>query len=88
MPDCDTERFASGEELLRETKRFDIVFLDIQMDGINGIQAAKTLRDRNLQRYLPGLWKRQKGKEIKGRAVLYQVKWQNGYFEPGAYSIR
>ena len=46
MPDCDTERFASGEELLRETKRFDIVFLDIQMDGMNGIEAARSLRER------------------------------------------
>lgn len=47
MPDCHTELFASGEALLKETKVFDIIFLDIQMDGINGIQAARTLRNKN-----------------------------------------
>lgn len=46
MPDCNTELFASGEALLKETKVFDIIFLDIQMDGINGMQAARTLRNK------------------------------------------
>lgn len=46
MPDCDTALFASGEELLRETKIFDIIFLDIHMDGINGMQAARILRNK------------------------------------------
>ncbi len=46
MPDCNTELFASGEALLKETNVFDIIFLDIQMDDINGIQAARMLRNK------------------------------------------
>lgn len=45
-PDCDIELFASGEELLKADTVFDIIFLDIQMDGINGIETAKTLRNK------------------------------------------
>lgn len=44
MPDCDPESYATGEELLAAGKQFDIVFLDIQMDGMDGIETAKTLR--------------------------------------------
>lgn len=39
--------FATGEELLNAGEEFDIVFLDIRMEGINGIEAARTLRQRN-----------------------------------------
>ena len=46
IPDCNIELFASGETLLKETKIFDIIFLDIQMDGINGIQTARMLRNK------------------------------------------
>ena len=46
IPDCDIELFASGETLLKETKIFDIIFLDIQMDGINRIQTARMLRNK------------------------------------------
>lgn len=41
---CFVETFSTGEELLAEGKRFDIVFLDIQMDGINGIETARALK--------------------------------------------
>ena len=40
------ESYAAGEELLASGRRFDIVFLDIQMDGINGIEAARKLREK------------------------------------------
>lgn len=43
---CRVEAYAAGEELLASGKVFDIVFLDIRMDGINGIEAAKSLRKR------------------------------------------
>ena len=43
-PRSNIETYATGEELLAAGKRFDIVFLDIQMDGMNGIEAARKLR--------------------------------------------
>ena len=43
-PESSIEAYATGEELLAAGKRFDIVFLDIQMDGMNGIEAARELR--------------------------------------------
>ncbi|OYP02640.1 hypothetical protein CG709_10585, partial [Lachnotalea glycerini] len=39
--------FKSGEELLDFHDKFDLVFLDIAMDGMNGIQAGKKLREIN-----------------------------------------
>ena len=45
--DCDVACFLSGEELLAAAKSFDIIFLDIQMDGMNGIEAAKEVREKN-----------------------------------------
>ena len=47
MPDCEIERFLSGEDLLLCGALFDIYFLDIQMEKMNGIEAAKKLRERN-----------------------------------------
>lgn len=46
-PGNSIEACATGEELLASEKRFDIVFLDIQMDGMNGIEAAKETREMN-----------------------------------------
>lgn len=45
--DCDVSRFGSGEELVesgRTSDRFDIVFLDVSMEGMDGIETAKKLR--------------------------------------------
>lgn len=39
--------FGSGEELLSSDKTFDIVFLDIEMNELNGIQTTKELNIRN-----------------------------------------
>ena len=44
QPESRIEAYATGEELLASGKRFDIVFLDIQMEGMNGIEAARGLR--------------------------------------------
>lgn len=44
-PDCRIEMFATGQELLDRKEQFDIIFLDIQMDGINGIETARKLRE-------------------------------------------
>ena len=47
QPESRIEAYATGEGLLTSGKRFDIVFLDIQMEGMNGIEAARSLREKN-----------------------------------------
>lgn len=42
-------QFSSGEELLRYDRQIDILFLDIQMKGIDGIETAKKLRCRKFK---------------------------------------
>lgn len=46
QPGSHIEAYTAGEELLASQKRFDLVFLDIQMEGMNGIEAAKKLREQ------------------------------------------
>ena len=46
QPGNHIEACVTGEALLASGKRFDIVFLDIQMEGMNGIEAAKKLREQ------------------------------------------
>ena len=45
--DCQIDFFSSGEAFLRNYRPFQhvVVFLDINMDGISGIEVAKTLRE-------------------------------------------
>ncbi|MDE6024644.1 MAG: response regulator [Lachnospiraceae bacterium] len=45
--DINIELYGAGDELLAAEKQFDIVFLDIQMNGTNGIETARKLRERN-----------------------------------------
>lgn len=40
-------QFPSGEELLKETLQFDLIFLDVQMGNMNGIDTGKILRHKN-----------------------------------------
>lgn len=45
--ECQVDEFYSGEEfveLKEEVGKYDIVFLDMQMDKMNGIETAKYLR--------------------------------------------
>lgn len=42
-PEC----YKTGDELLAAGKPFDMVFLDIQMEGTDGIETARVLRKRN-----------------------------------------
>lgn len=44
----DVYQYPSGEALISDKKIFDIVFLDQQMPGLNGMQVARTLRNRNI----------------------------------------
>ena len=46
-PDFNISDFATGEELLAAGRDFDIIFLDIQMEGMGGIEAARNLREQN-----------------------------------------
>ena len=43
-PDFNISGFATGEELVAAGTGFDMIFLDIQMKGMGGIEAARTLR--------------------------------------------
>lgn len=40
------KRFYSGKELLTTAEAFDILFLDIKMPGLNGMDLAKALREK------------------------------------------
>ena len=40
------DTYSSGEELLMADRDYDIIFLDIQMDGMNGIDTARALRQK------------------------------------------
>lgn len=44
--------FSSGEELLNSGKDIDILFLDIQMGHLDGIETAKKMRNRGYKGYL------------------------------------
>lgn len=46
-PEADIIFFQSGEELLLAGKHIDILFLDIQMSGRNGMETARELRKRD-----------------------------------------
>jgi len=41
---CHTTVFTNGEELMQSDKFFDLIFVDIEMGGIDGIQAARAVR--------------------------------------------
>ena len=47
VPDCRIEVYTAGEELLAADRSFDLVFLDIQMQGLNGMETARALRAGN-----------------------------------------
>ena len=42
-------QFSSGEELLNYDKQIDILFLDIEMKGIDGLETARKLRRRKFK---------------------------------------
>lgn len=45
-------QFAGGEELLQSGKPIDILFLDIQMKGMDGMETARKLRSQNFNGFL------------------------------------
>jgi len=46
-PEADIVFFSSGEEFLLSDEHIDILFLDIQMEGRNGMEIAKELRKKD-----------------------------------------
>lgn len=42
-------QFSSGEELLKYNKPIEVLFLDIQMKNMNGMETAKKLRNHNFR---------------------------------------
>lgn len=46
-PEAEIVFFQSGEELLLSDKHIDILFLDIQMQGRNGMETARELRKKD-----------------------------------------
>lgn len=43
-PDCEVACFYTGRQLLETREHFDILLLDIQMEGLSGIEVARALR--------------------------------------------
>lgn len=49
---CVVRQFQSGKELLGEAEQFDLIFLDILMEDINGMDTARVIRDRAFDKLL------------------------------------
>lgn len=51
MP-CFIRSFYSGTELLRADETFDIIFLDIIMNDLDGLETARLIREKDYDRFL------------------------------------
>lgn len=47
LPDAVIDKYLSGDELIASGSKSDILFLDIQMPGMDGMETAKMLRQDN-----------------------------------------
>ncbi len=77
-------RFLSGEDLLKHDKDFDILFLDIQMKGLDGMETARRLRAQNHNGFLifVTILKEMVFQSFEVQAYDYLVKpIQDKYFE-------
>ena len=46
--DCEVRPFSSAEALLSSQEAFDLIFLDIEMGGLDGMSAARKLRETDI----------------------------------------
>lgn len=53
-PEYCIEAYSTGKALLDSGHFFDIIFLDIQMEGINGIETARKLREKTTTPFSAG----------------------------------
>lgn len=77
-------KFSCGEELLKYDKPIDILFLDIQMDGIDGMKTARKLRDCKFRGFLIFITvlKEMVFQSFEVQAYDYLVKpMEEGHFE-------
>ena len=44
---CKIDSFSTGQELLKENKLYDILFLDVNMPEMDGIELGKKIREKN-----------------------------------------
>ncbi len=49
---CIVRSFGSGRELLEAKENFDIIFLDVIMDGVDGLETARLIREKAYDRFL------------------------------------
>lgn len=50
-PDCFIKEYGTGEALLKEEAPSDIVLMDVNLSGINGVEVAKELRRRTPKKH-------------------------------------
>lgn len=50
--DYTIDVYVSGQELIGSQKEYDVIFLDIEMEPINGIETAKILRNKGRKDYI------------------------------------
>lgn len=74
----ESERFERGEILLKrlKEKKFDVIFLDIYMDGMDGMETAQKIREENVESLLVFVTnsKQHAVKSYRVRAFDYIVK--------------